>query len=120
MTRACLPAGEGSEEDEEEYMSSSGSGSSSSDDEGSGGEAAEQEPDSAAKQRALEEARAMLADKPRKKRRKNAWLEDEVIARDQLDTVCRPSSPMLRTVPEVHAWLQRAACPGGRACKLCQ
>ena len=61
-------------------MSSSDSGSSSSDDEGSGSEAAEQEPDSATKQRALEEARAMLADKPRKKKRKNAWLEDEVSA----------------------------------------
>ena len=71
-------------------MSSSGSDSSSSDDEGSGSEAAEQEPDSAAKRRALEEARAMLADKPRMKKRKNAWLEDEVIALDQPKTVCSP------------------------------
>ena len=37
------------------------------------------EPDMAAKQRALEEARAMLADRPRsKKKRSNTWFEEEV------------------------------------------
>ena len=60
-------------------MSSGDSGSSSSDGEDDGDGNGEQEPDSVAKQRALEEARAMLADRPRsKKKRKNAWFEDEV------------------------------------------
>lgn len=58
---------------------SSGSSSSSSDDEDEDEDAAGAEPDSAAKQRALEEARAMLADRPRtKKKRSNVWFEDEV------------------------------------------
>ena len=58
---------------------SSGSSSSSSDDEDEDEDAAGAEPDSAARQRALEEARAMLADRPRSKRkRSNVWIEDEV------------------------------------------
>ena len=70
----------GEDEEEAEYMSSGGSSSGSDDDEeeeGEGGIAAE--PDSAAQQRALEEARAMLADRPRsRKKRSNAWFEEEV------------------------------------------
>jgi len=58
---------------------SSGSSSSSSDEEDEDEDAAGAEPDSAAKQHALEEARAMLADRPRsKKKHSNVWFEDEV------------------------------------------
>ena len=60
-------------------MSSGGSSSSSDDEDDAGADGAAAEPDAAAKQRALEEARAMLADRPRsKKKRSNAWFEEEV------------------------------------------
>ncbi len=77
-------------------MSSGGSsGSSSSDDEDGGEDAAAAEPDSAAKQRALEEARAMLADRPRsKKKRGNAWFEEEVASQP----ACHGHPSMLSTI----------------------
>ena len=60
-------------------MSSGGSSSSDDDDNEEGERAAAAEPSSAAKQRALQEAWAMLADRPRsKKRRGNALFEEEV------------------------------------------
>ena len=63
--------GAGEEDEEEEFLSS--------DDSSSDEEDAEAEPalDSASKQRALEEARALLRDEPRKKN-KSAYFEDEV------------------------------------------
>ena len=67
----------GEDDEEEEYMSSGSSSSDDEDDAGADGAAAE--PDEAAKQHALEEARAMLADRPRsKKKHSNAWFEEEV------------------------------------------
>lgn len=65
--------GTGEEEDEEEEFLSSDDSSSDEDEEA----AAHRAPDSAAKQRALEEARALLRDEPRAKN-KNAYFEDEV------------------------------------------
>jgi len=61
------------EEDEEEDLLSSDDSSSEEDEEAR----ADRAPDSAAKQRALEEARALLWDEPRAKK-KNAYFEDEV------------------------------------------
>ena len=75
-----LAGGSSDEEEEEEYLSSSSSSSSDDDEDEGGGDAGTHEPDSAAKARALEEARAMLADAPRaKKKGGNAYFEDEVI-----------------------------------------
>ncbi|EIE27308.1 hypothetical protein COCSUDRAFT_55327 [Coccomyxa subellipsoidea C-169] len=63
--------GSGDEEEEEEFLSSDDS-SSDEEDEAEAG----QPLDSATKQRALEEARALLRDEPRKKN-KSAFFEDE-------------------------------------------
>ncbi len=66
-----MTGGSGDEEEEEEFLSSDDS-SSDEEDEAEAG----QPLDSATKQRALEEARALLRDEPRKKN-KSAFFEDE-------------------------------------------
>ena len=82
----------GEDDEEEEYISSGGSSSSSDDEDEAGADGAAAEPDAAAKQRALEEARAMLADRPRsKKKRSNAWFEEEVATHPLIATpLCLP------------------------------
>ena len=78
----CAGDSSGEDDEEEEYMNSGSSSGSSSDDEDGGEDMAAAEPDSAAKQRALDEARAMLADRPRsKKKRGNAYFEEEVASK---------------------------------------